>query len=154
MKKNSIISVVNEQNLYYEKNKIELISLGTYTQKNGKYYIIYKDSVIDKYDNVENLCSIRVENPDLIIISRIGLIKSNLTLEKGKRNYGQCKTDFGTITMGIYTEYIKCDMGKSSAKISLKYFMDIESDLVSSNKISINVKENDEKNVKCTDNGD
>lgn len=153
MKNNSIISVINKQNLYYEENKIEFIVAGRYFLKDGKYYIIYKNYKDSDFDNAEGICSIKVENPDLITIIKMGTIQSKLILEKQKRHYSRYKTEYGVLNMGFYTENIECEMEEHSAKIKLKYSIDINSNLISDNEIYINVKRNDKEDVKYTDNG-
>lgn len=153
MKKNSIISIRNNQIIDSETDTIQLTTVGSYIKKNGKCYIVYKDYKSSPQENKPLLSIVKVQSPDLIIISNTGPFRSQLTLERSKRHYCRYETEFGPITMGIYTKFITCDLKESSAEINILYYMDINADVTSINEISISVKEKI-KNVKCIDNVD
>ncbi len=153
MEKNSIISIRNNQIIDSEKDTIELTTVGSYVRKNGKCYVVYEDYKDSPQENKTLLSIIKVQSPNLIIISNTGPLKSRLTLERNKRHYCRYETEFGPITMGVYTRFINCDLKESSAEINVLYYMDMNADVTSINEISISVKEKI-KNVKCVNNVD
>ncbi len=152
MKNNSIISVTNRQSIYEDENTLEFIVMGQYFFKDDKYHIIYNEYKNKKTNELQDICSIKVENPELVIITKIGLVESRLILEKGKRHLNYYKTEHGIINMGIYTKNIECNMKEKSAKIRLKYCIDVNLDLLSENEVYIDVKGKDTEDVEYTDN--
>ena len=151
MKKKNIIFIVNRQTINSEKDTIQLTALGTYIKKNSKGYIIYEEFKEQSLHDNTDISIIKIENPNLVTIDKIGMYKSRLILEKSKRHYCRYNTEYGNINVGIYTNYIKCNLNESTAEIFIKYTMDIQSSITSVNEIYINVKEIN-KNVKHIDN--
>lgn len=143
MAKNSVISIVNHQNVFSQNDKIEYIVAGKYIEKNGKYYIIYKehkDGIFSSYG--DDVCCIKVESSNLVTITRQGLYKSKLILEREKRHCNQYRTQYGTINMGIYTYSIEHNLRETEGELYLKYFIDIDFNLMCKNEVYIKVKEN------------
>lgn len=144
MKSNSIITIVNNQIMDSEHSNMKFIVNGVYSKKNGKYYIAYRENKNMSLNKSEEICIVKVENPTLVTITKLGAEKSGIILERGKRHYSQYATAYGFLNMGVYTDRVDCILGKSGAKIRLRYSMDINSSIVSYNEINIDVKKKGE----------
>lgn len=142
MEREIVIFIVNKQKINDEQNSLKFISRGTYKEENGKYLITYQEVNPELNYKEGDLCFINVESQDLVIITKIGSIKTKLILEKGKRHYSQYQTENGMLSMGFYTKSIEFKHEKKSAFLRLEYSMDINSSTVSENEVCIKVKEN------------
>lgn len=141
MKDRNIISITNKQLLNYERNDIEVITFGTYKKTKNKYYVIY-----DEYDSVISNSKvptvIKVENSNMITITKGGNNEYQLILEKGNRHYCQYQTEFGVLSVGVYVENIKYDLLENAGSIYMKYSLDMDCNVTMVNEIYINIKEN------------
>ena len=78
-----MISIVGEQNVEGQDDRIEVITEGKYMMKNGHFLINYKEYDEDLPDKFFNNL-VKVEN-ETVTISRKGPLSSQLILEKGKK---------------------------------------------------------------------
>lgn len=137
-----LISIIGEQRLDGESDKIEVLTGGNYIMKNGHSYIGYKEydenSPQDYYDNL-----IKVEG-DVVTITRKGPMKSQLMLEKGRRHQCLYQTIAGDLTIGVYTKTMKSTLNEDGGTLEVSYTLDFNTDLVSENsfKIKVEPKEN------------
>ena len=138
-----IISVVGTQVIDGEKDKIEVITTGDYTTKNGHRYIRYKE-----YDNenpeVYTDTIVKVEDDTKVTITRKGEHPSRLILQKEVRHQCHYSTIMGDLMMGVYTKKIDHNLTDKGGDIKVRYQLDFFCDLVSDNEFHINVKEKEE----------
>lgn len=151
MQNNYLISVTTKQILSEdETDKIELVTDGSYTTKNGHRYIIYKE-YSDDTPPQHSSTFVKIEqdedNRDIVTISRRGAIHSDLTLEQGKRHQCHYNTPMGTLIMGVYTIKIDNRLGSEGGTLHLEYDIDFNSDFVSNNTCEINIKHNSSQEV-------
>lgn len=139
-KKNKyLISIIGEQCVDGQDDKVEVITEGNFMFKNGHYYIGYKE-----YDNENpqkyssNL--IKVEN-ETVTISRKGEQSSHLILEKNRRHQCLYQTIAGELSIGIFTKTFKNNLTEKGGSLEVSYTLDFNSDLVSENKFYIEIKE-------------
>ena len=97
-----MISIVGEQNLDGETDKIEVMTSGKFMRKRDHFYIGYKEfseeNPAEYYDNL-----IKVEE-NIVTISRKGQMQTRLILEKGKRHQCIYQTVAGDFTIGVFTK--------------------------------------------------
>ena len=112
-----MISILGEQILDDESDRIEVLTEGNFLMKKDHCYIGYKEYDEDApqsfYDNL-----IKVQD-NTVTITRKGPMRSQLMLEKGRRH--QCTKNGGTL--------------------EVSYTLDFNNDLVSENKFKITVEE-------------
>lgn len=134
-----LISIIGEQRLDGESDRIEVLTGGNYIMKNGHSYIGYKEydesSPNDCYDNL-----IKVEE-NMVTITRKGPMRSQLMLEKGRRHQCIYQTVAGDLTIGVYTKTLKSTLGKNGGTLEVSYTLDFNTDLVSENSFKITVEE-------------
>ena len=134
-----LISIIGEQRLDGDSDRIEVLTGGNYIMKNGHSYIGYKEydesSPNDCYDNL-----IKVEE-NMVTITRKGPMRSQLMLEKGRRHQCIYQTVAGDLTIGVYTKTLKSTLGKNGGTLEVSYTLDFNTDLVSENSFKITVEE-------------
>lgn len=151
MQNNYLISVTTQQILAEdETDKIELVTDGDYTIKNGHRYIVYKE-YSDDTPPQHNSTFIKIEknegSEETVTISRRGTMRSDLILEKGKRHQCHYDTPMGTLIMGIYTAKIDNRLSNDGGTLTLEYDVDYNSDFISKNTCMISVKPNASHNT-------
>lgn len=137
MKEDFAITVTGRQ-LYEgeDQGEIRLSALGTYREKDGKRFILYKE--YDEDDaKAYHMASLIVE-PGLVTLSRSGS-STRLILEKGRRHLCLYDTVFGSMTVGIYTSRLDVDLGEQGGTLEIEYSLDIDSNLSSLHTLHIDV---------------
>lgn len=137
-----IIAITGKQ--YTEGNLddedcIDVLTVGSYEKKDNKRYIIYKEYSDDTPPQTTN-SMIKIEN-NRVTISRSGLSKYKLILEKGARHKCEYSNEAGFFFLGVYTENIENKLTDSGGTLSISYSLDIDSNLISRNEINIIIKE-------------
>jgi uncharacterized beta-barrel protein YwiB (DUF1934 family) len=133
-----LISIIGEQILDGESDKIEVLTGGNYIKKNDHSYIGYKEydenNPNDYFDNL-----IKVEG-NIVTITRKGTMQSQLMLEKGRRHQCLYRTPAGDLTIGVYTKTINSTLDENGGTLEVSYTLDFNTDLVSENSFKITVE--------------
>ncbi len=138
-KKKYLISIIGEQILDGESDKIEVLTTGNYMMKKDHCYIGYKEyEENNPNDYSDNL--IKVEN-DMVTITRKGTMKSQLMLEKGKRHQCVYQTPMGDLMIGVYTKSMKSTLTETGGTLEVSYTLDFNTDLMSENSFKVTVEE-------------
>lgn len=119
-----------------DQGEICLSALGTYREKDGARFILYKE--YDEEDaNTYRTALLKVE-PGVVTMSRSGS-STRLILEKGRRHLCMYDTGFGALTVGIYTSQLDVDLDDSGGTLEIAYTLDVDSNLSSQNRLHIDV---------------
>ena len=139
-KKKVLITITGQQNIDENIEEIQLVVSGLYYEKNGIKYLEYEE--YDKKGLDEKIkCTIKINKNNSINLNKTGKYGSKLILEKKQHRLCLYGTEFGNISMGVYTSNISCYFEKNNATIHATYTLDLNSKLISTNKILINIKE-------------
>ena len=65
---------------------------------------------------------------------------TRLILEQGKRHLCLYDTGYGTMTVGVFTSSLSSSLGEQGGRIDIQYTLDIDSNLSSSNGITVEIK--------------
>ena len=134
-----MISILGEQKLDGETDKIEVITAGNFMKKKDHYYIGYKeydeDNPETSYDNL-----IKVEG-DIVTINRKGPMRSQLMLQKGRRHQCIYHTIAGDLNIGVFTKTLRNDLNEKGGSLEVSYTLDFNTDLVSENRFLIKIEE-------------
>lgn len=137
IKENYLIDITSTYKVDDNKETLNIKTTGTFKEKEGKKYIIYKE-YSDSNPNKFKTCILKIENDSKkITLIKNGNIQTKLVLEKGKRIYNPYPTEFGAIMMGIFTDFIEFNGFENEAQLNLKYSIDVNSEFVSTNNIKI-----------------
>lgn len=137
-----MISIVGEQKVEGQDDRIEVITEGKYMMKNGRFLINYKEYDEDLPDKFLNNL-VKVEN-ETVTISRKCPLSSQLILEKGKRHQCMYQTIAGTLSIGVFTKTLNNNLNENGGSLEVIYTLDFNSDLVSENRFKIDIEKKKE----------
>ena len=137
MKEDYAITIKGRQ-VYGDEDQGEvcLSALGTYKQKDGARFILYKE--YDEEDARAYRTALLKVEPGMVTMSRAGS-STRLILEKGRRHLCLYDTGFGSLTVGIYTSQLDVDLDDSGGTLEITYTLDVDSNLSSQNQLHIEV---------------
>ncbi len=120
-----------------EVGEISLNTTGSYTAKGGTRFIAYKE--YDAENPKVSCTSVLKVEPDKVTMMRSGTA-TRLILEKGRRHLCLYDTGYGMLTVGVFTSQLDSSLGEQGGRVDIKYTLDIDSNLSSSNEITVEVK--------------
>ena len=144
MKTTALISIKSKFSTAGGNDTVEMSTLGSFVKMKNAYYITYKE--MQESGAEEVITTLKVEGNKRVTMTKRGLNKSHLILERGQRHL--CKYDVGPgdVLVGIFAEKIQSDFSDNGVELDLKYTLDVNSDLASRNEINITVKKAGEFN--------
>ncbi len=135
--KNVIIDIKGTQGIDGDSDTVELSTLGTLSEKDGKFLISYEENKTVKNESVKTL--VKTEDGRVTMI-RSGALDSRLIIEKGRRNTCFYSVPQGELVLGIFGEEIENNLNENGGKLLMSYTIDIENSLVSKNTVEISVR--------------
>ena len=152
MQENYLISILGRQQVDGETGEVQVTTRGSYVKKGKNRYITYKE--YDSEVNGKPVTSVlKVEGNDKVTLMR-GAGSTRLVLENGKRHLCQYDTGYGNMMIGIFTSQLHSNLTDEGGKLEVRYTLDINSNLSSSNEILITIKEAENKDVETRATGD
>ena len=109
-----------------------------YTCDGGKYSVTYTEKGGELNGSVVTISTV---DENTVEITRLGEYNTRLTLEKGRRHICIYNTPFGELSMGVYAETVQSEITESGVSLRLRYTLDFNSGLISTNTMIITVKE-------------
>lgn len=140
MEENYILSVCGIQYTGEEPDKIELQTHAAYVIKNNVRYISYKEYNENQPDQPFRT-TIKIEPNNVVTVIKGGDTYHNLVLEKGVRHHCDYKTPYGTLFLGVFTEDVRIELDEKGGSLDVVYNLDVDSDLISKNKLSLKLEE-------------
>ena len=139
MAKDVLLSIKGTQIIDGEKDTVEMITTGTWYEKNGKQYLLYEESYEEVQVTTKNTLKI---SPELIEVSKKGAIASKMVYELGKKHVSNYMTPMGMIILGITTKDIFVEADAETLRVEIEYAMEMNGQFVSNNTMEIqaNVK--------------
>lgn len=138
-KEKYMISIIGEQTLDGETDRIEVLTAGNFLMKKDHFYIGYKEYDEENPNNYyDNL--IKVEK-NMVTINRKGEMRSQLMLEKGRRHQCVYQTIAGDLMIGVFTKTLENKLHEKGGTLEVSYTLDFNTDLVSENRFFIKVEE-------------
>ena len=143
MEQNYLINITNKQRIENQTEEITLTTKGSYTMRNGKRYIQYRE--YDQEAKNGQTSTLKIdgtgETKIVSLIRHSNGSETNLILEQGKRHLCQYGTPYGNMTLGVFTSRIDDSLTDDGGKIEVEYTLDVNTNLSSVNAITITVKE-------------
>lgn len=120
--------------------RVELMTRGSYVQKDGSYYITYKETETTGYEGCVTTLKLAADG------SRVAMLRfgqdnnSQLLIERGRRSLCHYETGYGSITMGVTADEIQCNLNEKGGSARFSYLLDANSaELVSRNSLEVTV---------------
>lgn len=120
-----------------EPGEITLQTTGTYKQRGETRFIAYKEYDSDNPKLVYT--SILKAEPGVVTMMRSGT-STRLVLEQGRRHLCCYDTGYGVMSVGVYTSELNAALDSTGGRLSIKYTLNIDSNLASKNEIEVEVK--------------
>ena len=131
------INIIGRQAYEEETGEITLNTTGSYTRRGGARFIAYKE--YDQENPKVSCTSVLKVEPGKVTMMRSGSA-TRLILEQGKRHLCLYDTGYGTMTVGVFTSSLSSSLGEQGGRIDIQYTLDIDSNLSSSNEITVEIK--------------
>jgi len=141
LKKKATIHVIGKQK-YPEghENKQELIAEGTFYERNGVFYVLYKESESEG-TGLEGVTTFLSIKEGLVVLNRQGAVNLAQEFKKGVLNRSIYTTCYGNIELSVMPHRVECDLTVCGGRISLEYDLFVDDNLVSYNLLLLNIKE-------------
>ncbi len=136
LKEDYTINIIGKQRYEEEIGEVTLSTTGTYKERGNVRFIAYKEYDEDN-PRLSFTAVLKVE-PDKVTMSRAGS-STRLILEKGRRHLCLYDTGYGAMTVGVFTSEVKSALDKTGGVLEIKYTLDIDSNLSSSNELLVEV---------------
>ena len=109
---------------------------GDFVKVEDKKYIVYK-----VYDN-ENpnkftINTLKISGSDFATLIKNNVKQTRMVFEKNKRHHCPYCTEFGVITLGVFTSIVDFSEDDFGGSLHLKYSLDMNSSLLSVNELNI-----------------
>ncbi len=123
-----------------EEEQLEVITNGSYFQRNGKHYIKYDEVVEGMEGSIQNLIKI---NRDSLEVTKRGLSNVHMIFEAHKKNVTYYDTPFGNLLVGIAATNIDVKEEKERIDVQVDYALEINYQHMADCTISMNIKSKD-----------
>lgn len=140
MDENYILSVCGKQNVDGSIDKVELETSASYVMRNGSRYISYKEYNPDAPQQ-HYRTTVKIDADNVVTVMKGGETSHHLVLEKGKRHKCEYNTPYGSLALGVYTDTVDIRLDDKGGELTLRYLIDIESELASANELTLKIKE-------------
>lgn len=139
MKKDVIISIKSSQHNDSDSDSMELVTEGQMMQREGTFYIMYKESELTGLGG--NTLLKLDSHANTMTLTRKGTSSSHMVFEPRKKHCTHYDTGYGVFNMGITTRKLNYDLKQDGGTVHLRYIIDIDNEYVSTNTIDLNIKE-------------
>ena len=123
-----------------DRDHIELMTRGSFTKKNGSYYISYKETQTIGFEGCTTTIKI-AEDGSRVALLRFGRANSQLLIQRDYRNICYYETEVGPITLGVTGDGIACDLSEpagGTAKFS--YLLDADDPTALINRTTLEIQ--------------
>ena len=129
MDENYLITIKGTMEQDGHSDSVELMTHGSFLQRDGSFYIIYKETEATGYDGCTTTVKIS-EDARRVAMLRYGKAQSQLVIEKG----------YGAVSLGVAADEIEHELSSNGGHVKFSYTLDSGSeDFISRNLVDINV---------------
>ena len=139
MKENYLITIEGFMNMGDDTDSVSLTTVGSFYRKNGKYYIVYKETEATGFEGCTT--SLKAWESGVSMTRYGGQATSNLIIEKGALNLCNYQTVAGPIMLDINGIDIINNLNDNGGSLSFEYSLSSSGMLISENKVNVTVKE-------------
>lgn len=138
MKENYLINLHSSIITDGEPETIDLTTTGSFYEKDGKYYVCYKESEATGFEGSSTCVKVWDSGAS---ITRFGRHKSCLMIEKGITNLCNYDTPAGSLVLDINGVEVTNTLSEKGGDINLSYTLNAGGLLISENSIKMNIRE-------------
>lgn len=138
MKKDVIITIKGLQSFEdADSDSVELVTSGRFYEKNGNYYISYKESELTGLGNTTT--TVKVEKNKVTVI-RFGDLETHMIFEEGKKHISYYDMGFGALTVGISTKSIDKSLSDLGGRMKIDYAMEINNAVAGESALCMDIR--------------
>lgn len=139
MEENYLITIKGTMEQDGHSDSVELMTHGSFLQRDGNFYIIYKETEATGYDGCTTTVKIS-EDARRVAMMRYGKAQSQLVIEKGTRHLCHYETGYGAVSLGVAADEIEHELNQEGGHVKFSYTLDSGSeDFISRNLVDIHV---------------
>jgi len=139
MKKDVIITIRGLQSFEdADSDSIELVTSGRFYEKNGNYYISYKESELTGLGNTTT--TVKIEKSKVTVM-RFGDLETHMIFEEGKKHISYYDMGFGSLTVGISTKSIDKSLSDLGGRMKIDYAMEINNAVAGESALCMDIRE-------------
>jgi uncharacterized beta-barrel protein YwiB (DUF1934 family) len=135
--KEVLLTIKSTQQVEDNNDGIELVTDGRYSYGDGVIELEYQESELTGFAGTTT--HFHIEN-GCITLTRTGTLRSEMIFQEGRKHTFMYETDEGSMTMGIDTRRMLCDLDENGGDIEIYYTIDIGNVILSKNSFVINIK--------------
>ena len=128
-----------------EKEEMELVTSGSYFEKDGRRYIKYDEVQEDSNEVIRNLMKIEENSLEL---TRRGMTNVHMVFEENKKNITYYNTPFGNLFIGIDAEKIQVEESEENINVNVAYALEANYEHLADCRIQMNIKSKDARDFK------
>ncbi len=117
---------------------VELTTRGTMTGRNGKFAISYEETELTGTPGVTT--TFLIFNPNRIVLSREGAIRSRMVFEKDVKNEALYDLGFGSLMVGICAKDMAVELSEAGGRLVIDYTVELEQAVSSRNTYELLVR--------------
>ena len=139
MKKDVIITIKGLQSFEDTDNdSVELVTSGRFYEKNGTFYLSYKESELTGLGNTTT--TVKIE-PSKVTVIRFGDLETHMIFEEGKKHISYYDMGFGALTVGISTKSIDKSFSDLGGRMKIDYAMEINNAVAGESALCMDIRE-------------
>lgn len=141
MQKKIRVHVIGKQ-IYPEGHEDlqESTAEGMYYERNGDFYVVYKESGIGS-EGMEGVTTFISIKDGLVTLNRKGAIDFKQEFKTGELKRSIYTTGYGKLWLSVMPHKVETDLTVHGGRISLEYDLFVDNNLVSYNVLLLNIKE-------------
>lgn len=125
-----------------QEDEVEVVTHGSYLNKNGKHYIRYEEVMEGMEGTIQNL--IKVDENGMEVTKR-GLTNVHMIFEKDKKNMTYYATPFGNLLVGISATSVDVKSSEKNIDVTVSYALDVNYEHMADCTINMNIKSKDDR---------
>ncbi len=139
MKENARISIitVSEPVDGSEKDRFELETMGSFYEKNGKYYIVYEETELTGFKDTTTTVKIEDEG---VVLMRHGGVESRMEFDLNKKRLCNYNTPYGAIPVATELSELSSSFSKEGGRAKIRYSLDFNNEKFAVNTLDIRVE--------------
>ena len=115
---------------------IETMTPGQYYLKNGKHYVVFDEMLEGLEGSVKSTIKFTEDQVELI---RNGAASTRMVFQPGHENMVIYQTPMGPLSISLYTEEIRAQIGEERMKLEIEYSLKTEGVVVSESTVNIEI---------------
>ena len=137
MTEDVLVSVKGTQIVDGEHETIEVITAGSYYEKEGRHYLLYDEAVEGLDAMTHNRIRVSGESVE---VTKHGPVNSSMKFEQGKKNMANYVTPLGLIVLGLTTSSLNVEKEENEFRVHIEYALEMNGEYVSNCRMEISAR--------------